>query len=168
MIFPGDFTPIREVVLQDAKISKKTQEKLDCLLKKFADIMLPCSSDIGYQKLIKMDIETNQNIPIIASKLYKLPLKHHARVKKELEDLKRWEFYKEAFPHAPLIVILPEKCPPSSLAQAAKRFCADYTKLNAQLPTIHKNKSTGAVTLVDISKIDEMLARLPKLANTNS
>ena len=40
MTFPGGDTPIRKVILQDANISKKIQEKLDCLLEKFEDIML--------------------------------------------------------------------------------------------------------------------------------
>ena len=48
MIFPGDHTPIREVVLQDAKIVEDTQEKLNCLLHPFEDIMSSSSNDIGY------------------------------------------------------------------------------------------------------------------------
>ena len=51
MIFPGDHTPIRKVVLQDAKISADTQEKLTCLLYTFEDVMCPSSNDIDYMKL---------------------------------------------------------------------------------------------------------------------
>ena len=36
------YTPVRKVILQDAENSKTTQEKLDCLLENFADIMSSC------------------------------------------------------------------------------------------------------------------------------
>ena len=66
-IFPVDHTLIRKVILQDAKISKVTQEELKFLLDNFEDIMLS-SSDIGYTKLIEVDTETNPNVPPIVSK----------------------------------------------------------------------------------------------------
>ena len=49
--------------------------------------------------------------------------------------------------YAFLIVIVPQKC-------------MNYRKLNTQLSTVLGNKSSGAVTLVYISQIDEMLPRL--------
>ena len=45
-------------------------------------------------------------------------------------------------------------------AEEVKKPCVDYMKLNAHLPTVLGYMSIGAVTLVDIPKIDEMLARL--------
>ena len=36
----------------------------------------------------------------------------------------------------------------------------NYRKLNLHFPTVHEKKSSGAITLVDIPKIDEMLAYL--------
>ena len=42
----------------------------------FEEIMSSSSNDIGYSHLIEMDIETDPNLPPIASKPYMLPLKH--------------------------------------------------------------------------------------------
>ena len=44
--------------------------------------------------------------------------------------------------------------------QGTKRLHVNYRKLHAQLPTVLGNKSSGAITLVDIPKIDEMLSCL--------
>ena len=60
MIFSGYDMPLRKVLLQDATISTDTQEKLNCLIHKFKGIMSPSSNDIGYTKLIEMNIETIQ------------------------------------------------------------------------------------------------------------
>ena len=76
MMFPGDHTPPRKVVLQDAKISEDTQEKVNSLWYIFEDIMSSSSSDICYTKQIEMEIETDQKLPPVASKPYTLPLKH--------------------------------------------------------------------------------------------
>ena len=53
-----------------------------------------------------------------------------------------------------------EKCPPGSPMQETKRLCMKYWKLNTQLSTVLGSKSPGAIMLVDIPKIDEMLAWL--------
>ena len=44
-------TPVRKVLLQDAKILVETQEKLKCLVHAFEDIMTSSSSDIDYTKM---------------------------------------------------------------------------------------------------------------------
>ena len=62
MIFPGDYTPIRKVILQDAKISEPTQEKVDSW-KGLQTLHHPFSSDVGYMKLIEMNIESDPNLP---------------------------------------------------------------------------------------------------------
>ena len=56
MLFPGDDTPVRKVLLQDAKISVETQEKLNGLMHDFEKNISSSSNDIGYTKLIEMDI----------------------------------------------------------------------------------------------------------------
>ena len=94
MIFPCDHIPVRKVLLKDAKISVETQEKLNGLIHALEDIMSSSSNDIGYTKLIDMDIETDPNLPSVASKPYTLPPKW---VRKELEDLKRQDLSKEVF-----------------------------------------------------------------------
>ena len=74
--------------------------------------MFSSSNDIFYTELIKMDIETDPNLPPIASKPYTLPLKHLAWVWKELEDLEEAGIIQRSISHyASPIVILPGKCP---------------------------------------------------------
>ena len=67
IIFPEDHPLIRKAILQDAKISKATQEKLKCLLGNFEDTMSSTQRDIGYTKLIDVDRETDPNLPPVAS-----------------------------------------------------------------------------------------------------
>ena len=67
MIFPGDHTPVRKCILQDATISKNTQEKVRCLLVKFEDSLSSSSSNIYYTKLIEMDVETEPHLPPVVS-----------------------------------------------------------------------------------------------------
>ena len=57
----------------------------------FADIMLSCSSDMDYMKLIKMDIETDLNLSPVGSKPCSFPVKHYGWVCKELEDVEKVE-----------------------------------------------------------------------------
>ena len=61
------------MLLQDAKILVDI-ERLNGLLHAFEDIMFSSSNDTGYTKLIDMDIETDPNLPPIASKPYSPPL----------------------------------------------------------------------------------------------
>ena len=55
MIFPGDHTSVRKVLLQDTKISEEIQEKLNGLMHAFEDIMSSSWNGIGYTNLIEMD-----------------------------------------------------------------------------------------------------------------
>ena len=67
MIFLRDYTHVRIFILQDDGIYQTTHSKVDCLLEDFSDIMSFYSSDIGYTKLINMDIENDPNLPSVAS-----------------------------------------------------------------------------------------------------
>ena len=44
-------------------------------------------SDIGYTKHIEMAIVSEPQLPMTATKLYNLPLKHHRWVQKQFKDL---------------------------------------------------------------------------------
>ena len=48
MIFPGEYTPVRKVLLKDAKILVEMQEKLSDLIHALEDIMSSSSNDKGY------------------------------------------------------------------------------------------------------------------------
>ena len=77
--------------------------------------------------MIKIYIETDPNLPSIPFKPYTLPLKHQGRVRKELEELEK--------------------------AGIIQRHLSSYAVPN--IPTVHGNKSSGMITLVDISKIEK-------------
>ena len=89
MIFSGDHKLVRKVLHQDKKILVDTQEKLNGLIHVFENITSASSNDIGYTKLIEMDLEYDPDLPPIAFKHYKLPLKCQEWVRKELEDLEK-------------------------------------------------------------------------------
>ena len=48
------------------------------------------------------------------------------------------------------------KCPSGSPEQEIEGLCADYQKLNPQPPTVFGSKTSGAVTLPEIPKIEEI------------
>ena len=64
------------------------------------------------------------------------------------------------FPYASPIVTVPRKYPHGSPVQETKRLCVDHRKLNAQSHNVSGNKSSGLIILVDILKMDDMLACL--------
>ena len=89
MIFPGDHTPVRKVLLQYSKILlEEPQEKLNGIIHAVEDIISSSSNDIGYTKVDRdWIIETNHNLQPVASKPYTLPLKHQERVRKEFRRI---------------------------------------------------------------------------------
>ena len=101
MIFPGDHTPIRKVLLQDAKILSETQEKLNGLIHAFKDIMSSSSNDIGYTKLIEMDIETDPNLPPYLLSLTHSLLNIKSGLEKNYKIWKKQELFKDVYPPMP-------------------------------------------------------------------
>ena len=70
--------------------------------------MSSLSNDAGYTKLIQIDIQTDPNLPPIASKPYTLPLKHQELVRKETEDLEKARTIQRSLsPYASPIVTIP-------------------------------------------------------------
>ena len=61
-------TPVRKVLIQDAKISVEMQEKLQSLIHTSEDNMSSLLNENGYTKLIEMNMEPDPNLPPIASK----------------------------------------------------------------------------------------------------
>ena len=62
------------------------------------DIMSLSSNDIEYTKLIVIDIETDPNLPPIATKPHTVPLKYQECARKELEDLGKVGIIQESLP----------------------------------------------------------------------
>ena len=85
---PADVPKHQKVNLKDAVISDYIQKKFEKLCEDFVDIFSTGQSDIGYPKLIEMDIDTG-NSPPVCQKPYTLPLKHNQWVKEELEALEK-------------------------------------------------------------------------------
>ena len=93
--------------------------------------MSSSSNDIGYIKLIEMDIETDLNLSPIALKPYTLTLKHQEWVRKELEDLEKVGIIQRSPSlYASPIIVVPRKCPQGSPVHKTKRLCIDYRKVN--------------------------------------
>ena len=73
--FHHNFYPKPKVVLEGATISDKTQGRLQELEQDYNDIVSQHSSDIGLTHLEEVTIETDPDLPPVASKPYPLSLK---------------------------------------------------------------------------------------------
>ena len=70
------------------RIGEDKTQRFEELCEKFPDIFSKNSEDIGWTKLITMDIDTGDH-PLICQKPYTLALKHYEWVQKEVEQLER-------------------------------------------------------------------------------
>ena len=73
--------------LDDAEITPKIKQKLTDLQQTYDNIISKHSSNIGLEHLEEMKIDTDPNLPPVASKPYPVPLKHHQFVKEEIKNL---------------------------------------------------------------------------------
>ena len=91
--------------------------------------MLSCSSDIGYMKLIEVDIETDPNLALLSQNHTQSLL--FLLVEKQLEDLEKAGIIQRSHaPYASQIVLFLKKYPLGSPEHETKRV---YRKLNVQL-----------------------------------
>ena len=86
-VFHHNFYPKLKVGLEDDEITPQIKQTLIDLQQKYGNIISNHSSDIGLKHLEEMKIDTDLNLPPVASKPYPLPLKHHKFVKEETENL---------------------------------------------------------------------------------
>ena len=129
--FPGDYTPVQKMILQNVKISQKT-EIMKYLLDILEDDIYSSLHDVGYSKLIEMEIKTNPNLASVAFKPYTNPLKCQAWVRKELEYLEKAGIIERSLSfYISPIVTVPRKCPPGSPIQELKRLCVNCRKVSA-------------------------------------
>ena len=88
--------------------------------------MSTSSNDIGYTKLIEIDIENEPNLLTIASKSYTLPLEHQEWVRKESKDPEKVGIIQTSlFLYASLIVV--------HFKNVHRFFCARDKKTLCQL-----------------------------------
>ena len=154
----------RKVLLENKKISPKTQEAFDKLCKKYDDIISKNSGDIGKTMLVEMEIDTgNHATPPptpITSKPYTLPLKHYEWVQREIETLEKAEIIERSIsPWASPVVIVPKKSAPGEPPR--RRICVDYQRINKLQPEVTKaDGGKGCFSIIPLPKIDELYAKL--------
>ena len=110
-----------------------------------------------------MDIDTGDSPPI-SQKPYNVPLKHADWVQRELATLeKAGVITRSVSPWPSPIVIVPKKAEKKEPGEPPRRrLCVDYRAINKLLTTVQKvgSKAKGVLTLVPLSKIDEIIAKL--------
>ena len=150
----------RKVNLQDAKVTEENLQTFKKLCEKYEDIFSKDSTNIDRTPLVTMEIDTGDSPPI-SQRPYNLPLKHSDWVQKELDTFeKAGVITRSVSPWASPIVIVPKKMEPGEPPR--RRLCVDYKALNNLLPTVQKvgSRAKGVLTLVPLSKIDEIYAKL--------
>ena len=78
-----NFYPKPKIDLDDAEKTPKIKQKLTDLQQKIDDIISKHSSNIRLTHLEEMKINTDPNLPPVASNPFLLPLKHHIFVKEK-------------------------------------------------------------------------------------
>ena len=109
LISPGDIYPNRKVKLEDANITVNTRNKFKDLCDKHSEAFSKNNKDIGRTTLIKMEIDTGDNLPV-AQNPYTLPLKHHEWVRKEIKMLEKVGVIERSLsPWASPVIVVPKK-----------------------------------------------------------
>ena len=81
-----------------------------------------------------MTIETDPDLPPVASKPYTLPLTHHKLVKEEGENLLEAGVIERLIsPNAAPIIVVPRKSKPYVPLTETERLVIDYHELNKQI-----------------------------------
>ena len=116
-------------------------------------------SNIGVTTLEEIPIETDPNLPPVASKPYVIPLKHQEFVRQELLILLEAGLITSPYA-SPCLVVSKELNDPN----AQKWLVIDYMALNNQAPQVQtlQAKSKGAIVLVHTPNIEQMWSNLRK------
>jgi hypothetical protein len=161
LLFMGDISRKREILLRDANTTPETKQKMSALLRDYEDVMSSGNNDIGHTKLFEAEILTDPTAKPPASRPYPLALKHQDWVRDDLEDLLERGIIQRSFsPYALPILIVPKRAPPGAPVKETKRMVIDYRRLNSIGPEVDGPKNKGALSLVPLPKIDDMLATL--------
>ena len=98
------------------------RQKLQLLKEDYDDIVSKHSSDIRLTHLEEMTIETDLELPPIASKPYPLPPKHHKLIKEEIKNLLEARLIERSVSSyiAPIIIV-PRKSKPGAPLAKIKR-----------------------------------------------
>ena len=111
--FHQNFYTEPKVVLEDATILYKTWDKSQELKQDWNDTVSQHSNDIGLTDLEAMTIETDADLPPVASKPYPSPFNCHKFVKEEIEDLLIAALIKRLMcTYATPIIVVPRRSKP--------------------------------------------------------
>ena len=84
-----------------------------------------------------MTIETDPELPPVASKPYPLPSKHHKFIKEETGNLLEAGLIRRSVsPYVTPIIVVPVKSKPGVPLAETKRLVIDYQELNKQIPRV--------------------------------
>jgi transposase InsO family protein len=157
---PADVPPHTKVKLPSVSIPDEAKRELNKICDAFPDIFSQHAGDIGHTKLVTMEIDTGDHMPI-AQKPYNLALKHYEWVQGELDTLEKAGIIQRSVsPWASPIVVVPKRQIPGQPPE--RRLCVDYRLLNSLLPPVQKghSKAKGVLTLSPLPKIDQLYAQL--------
>ena len=82
-----------------------------------------------------MEIDTGDNLPVVAQSPYTLPLKHYDWVHQEIETLEKSGVIERSLSKwASPVIVVPKKSAPDK--PPCRRLCVDYRKVNALQPEV--------------------------------
>ena len=111
---PTEVSYHREVTLKDADIDTITKGQLEAMCKDYDDIFSKHAADIGKTDLVKMSLQTMDNIKPFNQKMYTLPLRHHALLRKTLTDMEIAGIISPPISNfGSLVIIVPKKKDPT-------------------------------------------------------
>ena len=125
--FQHNFYPKPRVKLEDVVISDETKEKVQVMKQNYNDLVSHHGSNNGLTHLEEMVIETDPQLPLVVTKPYPLPIKHHKFVKEEIENLfKARHIERSMSPYVTSVIVVPRKCQPGVPLVETKRLVIDY------------------------------------------
>ena len=134
-MFHPNFYPKQKIDPKDTEISQETRQKLLVFQQGYDDIVSKHSGDIGLTNLEEMKIDTDQNLPPVASKPY--PWNINKIVSEEIENLLEAGLIQRSMsPFAALIIVVHRKSKPGAPLTETKRLVINYCELNKQIPKV--------------------------------
>ena len=113
------------------RITPEIRHKLTDLQQKYDDIIHKHSGNIGHMHLEELKINTDLNLPPVASKPYCLHLKHYKIAKEETENILEAGLIERSMSlYAIPIIVVPRKSKPGAPLAEAKRLVIDYKEFN--------------------------------------
>ena len=135
--FHHNFYPKPNAQLENAIILDETKKKLQVLKENYNDIVSQHSSNIGLTYLEEMVIETDLELPPVATRPYHLPLKHHKIVKEEIGNLLEARLTERSMsPYTTSVIVVLKNCKPGAPLAETQWSVFDYRELNKQIPKV--------------------------------